>query len=343
LGIVRLPIFDASSRQRVYQYREILKNEYGIILDVIPLYPNFVFNMRNKISNIFIDVLTLIVVILRLALVFIKSFKYKIIWILRDPSPFDMIHLLKIFKIYHKKIIYDFDDAIYINNIRINNYIKMSDMVFAGNENLVKYAKQFCENVVYIPTTLDTSRFLIKEDYGLKDGYIKIGWIGSLSTIKYLEGIKDVFEKLGERYSIKLIILGAKLKKELRNCSVEYVPWSLGIEEKVTKEFDIAVAPLVDDEWTRGKCGFKIIEYMAAGVPVIASSIGVQEKIVIDSFNGYLAKKDDEWFRKLEKLINSCELREFLGRNGREFVKKNYDITIWAKEIANIIYRLYNN
>lgn len=335
LCILRLPIIDAASRHRIYQYSDILETQYDIKLHIITIYPSFLVGLRSK-PNIFIDVLTSLIVISKFIYALFLSLSYKIIWILRDPVPFNMSLILKLYKLLGKRIIYDFDDTIYINNPRIDSYIKLADIIFAGNQFLANHAMKFNRNVKIIPTTLSVDKFDYKKDYSIKDAVI-IGWVGSNSTVKYVEDIIDALEEIGKENKLKLVVVGARLEKNTTNFRVEYIPWNLGVEEEITKNFDIAIAPLSDGEWERGKCGFKIMEYMAAGVPVVASPIGIQGKLINDGVNGFLANSREEWITKLKLLIRSKDLRESLGKTGRTYVKQNFDIQVGAESVAETI------
>ncbi|NTW34456.1 MAG: glycosyltransferase family 4 protein, partial [Bacteroidetes bacterium] len=202
----------------------------------------------------------------------------------------------------------------------------LSKMVFAGNQYLSDYAMQFNKNVKIIPTTIDTEYH--KKNVSLfKKDRICIGWTGSITTIKHFRMAESFLEKLknkyGERIYFKLVGSNSYENPELQ---LKGTMWCLDTEIKDIEEFDIGIMPLPDDEWAQGKCGFKGLQYMAMEIPTVMSPVGVNNEIIIDGFNGYLAATKDEWITKLSALIESEELRAKLGSNGRKTVIEKYSV-----------------
>lgn len=336
LCLVRLPITDAASRHRVYQYKSILSSKYGICLDIVSIYPESVFQYRQRAKGAVSDAIALFVALERTVQTIVAGTFYDAILMLRDPAPFSITWGLKYLKRLGKPIIYDFDDALHLKNSRVITYWNMADVVLAGNTYLASAAKKYCEDVRIIPTTVDLREYRPKDDYSLKDNRLRVGWLGSPSTAPYLGLIAGALDTLGRELPVEFLSVGG-LPPNLSNCKVEYTPWSLGIEARVAPSFDVAVAPLPDDEWTRGKCGFKIIEYMAAGVPVVASPVGVQSEIIRSGENGLLANTPEEWVMNLRRLATDPILRERLGRAGRATVVAAYDLENGAQKLADAI------
>lgn len=246
------------------------------------------------------------------------------------------------------KIIFDFDDAIWLPNVSYRNkrlkrlknpsktsdIIVLADMVFAGNSYLANYAEQFNPRVKLIPTTIDTDYHKPIEQNG--NGKITIGWTGSHTTLKYLTEILPVFEKLKSKYHDKidfLIICDHEWKSE--GFEYRFLKWNRKEEIEQLNKIDIGIMPLVDDEWSKGKCGFKALQYMAIGKPTVVSPVGVNTEIVKEGENGYLANSEAEWFDKLSQLIENEQLRKELGANARKFIFENFSVLSNRKRYLN--------
>jgi glycosyltransferase involved in cell wall biosynthesis len=240
-----------------------------------------------------------------------------------------------------RRIIFDFDDAIMYKSSRWKNQhsrskmarfkkmMMISDRVFAGNSFLKNEAARFIaeDKVLIVPTVVDLSKYSLK-DYqaqGLGERVVTIGWIGSGGTLMYLEWIKPALERVGEKYGskVRLKILCDRFF-DCEDMQVVKKIWTEKDEVEELKSFDIGIMPLKDDLWTRGKCGLKLIQYMAVGVPVVCSPIGANREIVKDGVHGFWAESHDEWVEKLEILIKDHDLRKRMGMEGRKKVIKQY-------------------
>jgi glycosyltransferase involved in cell wall biosynthesis len=231
----------------------------------------------------------------------------------------------------------EFDDAIYLtffHKKKITRLIKMSKHVITGNNFLKNYALQFNPLVTVIPTVIDTDRYGPKKDYRLQ-GVVNIGWVGLTYNLPYVWKLEDTLQKLRREigdYKFTVIC-----SKGLIIDGVESVfkQWSYDNEVENIRCLDIGIMPLSDDEWGKGKCGLKVLQYMACGVPVVASPIGVNKEIINDGENGFLAATDEEWLGKLSLLARDEALRRALGQKGRETVEKNYSLRIWNPRVAS--------
>lgn len=236
------------------------------------------------------------------------------------------------------KIVYDYDDALFLPQRQdrwllgklehpdgTKELIGASDVVIAGNTFLLEYARRYNPRVVLIPTAMDTSKILPREFDG-RHGRCVIGWIGSHTTEKYIHGLRLVFEKLSANVSFSLKIVGARRKLAVDGVEVIQLPWELKREADDFRSCDVGVYPLWDDEWARGKCGFKAIQFMAAGVPVVASAVGVNNEIIKDGVDGFLATSEEEWCSKVLLLLKDPGLRRELGMAGRRTVEERYSL-----------------
>jgi glycosyltransferase involved in cell wall biosynthesis len=264
--------------------------------------------------------------------------KYDIIFIHRECFFLGTSFFEKRFAKSDAKLIFDFDDSIWLQNVsEANRYykflknpsktmelIKLSHLVIAGNNYLVDYAKQFNRNVLVIPTTIDTNYH--KPTLSFNKDKIIIGWTGTHSTIKYLINALPVLKKIQQKYpqvEFKIICENEFLIEEIQT---QTTSWNKQQEIEQLQDFDIGIMPLPNDEWAKGKCGFKGLQYMGLSIPTIMSPVGVNTEIIQDGVNGFLANSDEEWIQKLSLLIESKEMREKLGNAGRQTVVEKYSV-----------------
>lgn len=264
---------------------------------------------------------------------------YDIIFIFREALMTGSIRFEKAFSKSKAKLIYDFDDAIWIPNVsdankrleflkdysKIGKIIKLCDMVFAGNQYLANYAVKFNDNVKIIPTTIDTDEYLKQEV--IRSEKICIGWSGSITTIQHFEYaipfLREIKEKFGNQVEFKVIGDANYVNEEL---SIKGIAWNKQTEIQDLCSFDIGIMPLPDDEWANGKCGLKGLQYMALEIPTIMSPVGVNTEIICDGVNGFLASNIDEWVEQISLLINDLNLRKSVGIEARKTVVENYSV-----------------
>ena len=255
------------------------------------------------------------------------------------------------------KVIFDFDDSIWLQNVsegnkrlgflknpkKTNDLIKIADLVFAGNEFLAAHARKLTDpdKVVVVPTTIDTKEYTPVPQP--KREQVCIGWSGSVSTVEHFKVILPTFRRLKQKYGDKITfkVIGDKNYKEA-SLGIEGLPWQKETEVPLISSFDIGIMPLPDDEWSRGKCGLKGLQYMALEVPTIMSAVGVNKDIITDGINGYLAVTDEEWFEKLCLLIDNRELRARIGKAGRKTVEESYSVEAWKDKYLEYFRALVN-
>lgn len=237
------------------------------------------------------------------------------------------------------RLVFDFDDSIWLPNVseankklaflkrpeKTKEIIRASHLVIAGNEYLASYARRFNANVVIIPSTIDTIKYKVKA-IEVKEQLV-IGWSGSFSTIAHFESAIGALVAIKNRYGsrVSFMVIG---DPEYTNAflGIRGIPWNAATEVEDLQQFDIGIMPLPDDEWTRGKCGMKGLQYMAAGIPTIMSPVGVNKEIIQDGENGFLASNTEEWADRLSRLIESVELRSKFATNGRKTVEEKYSV-----------------
>jgi glycosyltransferase involved in cell wall biosynthesis len=214
-------------------------------------------------------------------------------------------------------------------------------LVVAGNDYLKEKAvRAGAKEVVIIPTVIDVEKYQPKK---LKEtAKFVIGWIGSPITAKYLPFLKDVFLDLAREHSIEVKLIGAG--NELGIGEIEKVlPWREEEEIAEISSFDVGIMPLEDNIWERGKCGYKLIQYMGCGLPVIGSPLGVNRTIIRPSWNGFQATTKQEWKAAFEKLLTNPELRRELGMNGRQLVENDYSLQRYQRVWLEVLSRVGKN
>lgn len=233
-------------------------------------------------------------------------------------------------------MVFDFDDAVFVAYKSPSNgylsYLKfpgktaticrLSTHVIAGNQYLADYALKENRNVTIIPTTIDTETYLppVRD---VEPETLTIGWSGSFSTVQHLDTIRGVLQELVKTEKFKLRVIGTP-EYDLPGVETEAIQWRSDSEIEDLQKIDIGLMPLPDEDWSRGKCGLKALQYMALGIPTICSPVGVNSTIIQDGENGYLADSKDEWIEKLKLLLHSPELRQKIGMAGRWTVETGY-------------------
>lgn len=328
-----------SSRYRIYQYLPYLA-EYNIDVDVSPLLKGGYFKII-EIENITVkNLFKIFYAAYRYVIRFfdvLKAGKYDLVVVEHQAFPYLPFFLDYIAKILNKNIILEFDDAIYLTHPRkMPKLIKMSKAVIVGNDFLKEYAVKYNQNVMVVPTVIDMRRY-IEKGQGARgkgeEGKIIICWIGLAYNIDYLKQLTDVFRKLSDKIALKII---SNKGIEIEGVNIIFKKWSIETEVEEMQGSHIGIMPLKDDEWSRGKCGLKLLQYMAAGIPAVASPVGVNKEIIQDGKNGFLCSTEDEWYERLLKLCNDPELRKRMGNAGRKTVEDKYSINIWAPKLAEI-------
>ena len=237
------------------------------------------------------------------------------------------------------KIIFDFDDAIWIDVISTNNWafswlkdgsktsriIATSKLVIAGNQYLLEYAKKYNTQVKIVPTTIDTDEYLPKNT--ANTGKITIGWSGSVSTIEHFQYAIPALKRLKSKYksAIAIKVIG-DANYQNQELDIQGLPWRKDSELEDLRSIDIGIMPLPDDQWSWGKCGLKGLQYMALEIPTLMSPVGVNREIVMDGINGFLPSDENDWVEKISLLIESADLRANLGKAGRATVLERYSV-----------------
>jgi glycosyltransferase involved in cell wall biosynthesis len=243
--------------------------------------------------------------------------------------------LLKIINIPY---VLDYDDAIFhhydqskhalikfLLGKKLLKLMSEAKIVIAGNAYLKVYAeKAGAKKVIFIPSLISLNDYEVKRSYLPKKNFI-IGWVGSPSTQHYLNLLTPILQKLAKTYELELVTIGAS-PFEIAGVQVFCYPWSSTIQREKIKIFDLGVMPLYDAPWEKGKCAYKLLQYMAAGIPVLASAVGANNDVIHEGINGFLVNTEKEWEEKLIYLIENRDQLEKMGKNAYDIVKNNYSV-----------------
>lgn len=230
------------------------------------------------------------------------------------------------------RVVFDFDDAIFLGEKakHIGWICKNAAWVIAGNSYLADFARRFTDRVTVVPTVVETDRYLM-QDAPSSNGPFRVGWCGSNRSIEetlfpYLGMLARLQKRLGFEFVIisspRPLLPGSDLRWT-------YVEWDEQVETLLAIFFDIGIMPLVDNEFQRGKCACKLLQYLAAGLPVIASPVGVNRGIVDRGRCGFLARSERDWHQAIQRLMADPLLRREFGSNGRNLVEKEYSLEVW--------------
>ena len=272
------------------------------------------------------------------------------IFVYREATPigFPFVEWI-LTKIFNRKLIYDFDDAIWISAtsqsklialLKYSNKVKQicnwSYKISVGNEYLQRNANQFlkiAENsttkAVLNPTTIDLEKkHTILHQHNQNQKPI-IGWTGSHSTLIYLEMIIPILKELEQEYDFIFRVICDKnpnVDKENNLKNFEFVKWNKETEIQDLSELDIGIMPLTDDKWSEGKCGFKALQYMALGIPAVISPVGVNKKIIQQNENGFLAYTENDWKEHLSFLLENPQRRQEIGALALQTIQNQYSV-----------------
>ncbi len=276
----------------------------------------------------------------------------------KTAAAFDAVFLQKkrlnwldaiVLRHYARKIVYDFDDAVMYSDNRpdriswgrqrsFRRTVALADVVIAGNKYLAEHARIINSTVHILPTGLDVAEYAAKVARP-GDGKIRLVWIGSRATLGYLADIKPAIEQTGRLFkNVVLRIIGDEFFN-LAGMQVEKRLWSQQRQASDLGECDIGLAPLADNPFTKGKCGFKILQYAAAGLPIVASPVGVNAEIIRAGTDGLLASSAADWVQKLSQLIQNPALRAQMGTAAGQMAHR-FDSKFVQRGLAEIVLRL---
>lgn len=283
--------------------------------------------------------------------------RFDVIVIQREAFPFfhPFVEMKAIRR--HPQVIFDLDDAIYIGHRDtgkakypwsyklkygpgIDRAIGMCCHVVAGSRTLAAHVRSFHPNVTVVPTVVDLERYTYQPPRA-HDAQVTVGWVGSRSTSPYLLEIEPALQRLCQAHPgrIRFCTWGDP-RRHLQLANFEALPFSLESEIDNLRRCDIGIMPMPDNDWTRGKCAFKAIQYMALGIPTVASPVGAASEVIQHGENGLLAGREDDWFHCLDILVRDRGLRARLSLAGRKTIERGYSLQAWAPRVVDLFERI---
>ncbi|QDO76388.1 glycosyltransferase family 4 protein [Aeromonas caviae] len=335
----------ASSRVRFFNYIKFKLLSFDANINSL-FNDEYISNLYSMRGNSFFYVLKRYCI--RIFFMFEAIFKKDdgLVWVEKELFPYIPIPFEFLFKLFGKKVIYDFDDAIFHNydsrlfssifKWKFKVMMKNSHLVFAGNEYLSdKLSGMGAKNVVILPTVIDENVTNIPKQK-TNNHRLTVGWIGSPSTQKYLDIVDSVIVKLQNEFEVDFCLIGANENIKLKS-KVNIYKWSEETEYQLLSQFDVGIMPLYDSDFERGKCGFKILQYFAVSVPVVASPVGVNSSLIDNGIDGFLCFDEKDWYEKLKLLLGSEIKRREFGGAGRRKIIDYYNYSAQAKRVNEYI------
>jgi glycosyltransferase involved in cell wall biosynthesis len=248
-----------------------------------------------------------------------------------------------------KPRVLDVDDAVWLNypfgRYAVPHIAKAMDAIIAGNTYLADYFSKYCRNIYIVPTAIDLSRYIKRPSVAIPNNKFVIGWTGFACNYKYLSLIEQPLKQfLIDHTNAELLLIAEKPweSSEIPVEKIRYIKWSREIEATVLQQMSVGIMPLTDDPWSRGKCSFKMLQYMSVGLPVIVSPVGMNRDILSKANVGFAATSADQWYESLQALYNNQDLQFELGNNGRRVVENDFSATAIATQLATI-FRILSN
>ena len=338
LFIAPHPIEGPSSRYRVYQFLPYLQS-CGVEARVRPFVNSKLLHLAFEQGRSFTKTIGLVGATMRRCVDALGAGKWDIIYVHRDAFPFGPPVFERAFKRLGKRLVFDFDDAIFLRSGIYSNFwdrfkdlakpakvIRMADRTVVGNEYLRQYAARHSDRVSVLPTVVDTD-YYTPASRASGQGPLTVGWIGTPSSGRYVEDLLPVFRELAATGQFRFECIGLQ-PFPTDGLDIRFKPWSLDTEVADLHGFDIGIMPLYDDAEAKGKCGLKLLQYLAVGIPTVSSPVGVNADMIRPMENGLLASSRSEWTEALASLAEDAELRARLGAAGRETAEREYSLHV---------------
>jgi len=349
LALCTAPSLNASNRLRIEQYGPLLRDE-GIELEVAPYFDDETYAILHRSGHTARKVLGVVAGAARRVRDLWRARDTDLLLVHRESTPLGPPMIEALWRSRMRPYVFDFDDAVFVGDFhpanrrwswlrqpsRVAPAVRGAAAVVAGNEYLAGWARGLNPNVTVLPTPVDTDRHRPRAAHDAHDPLV-LGWVGSSTTARYLRILDEPLGELAKRRSIVFRVVGGEY--EHRSARVEVRPYRVDSEPAELAGFDIGVLPQPDDPWTRGKGAFKALLYMATGLPVVASSGGVNSEVVRDGETGFCVDGCAEWVEALDRLASDPALRQRMGEAGRARVEAHYSLRVLAPRLAKVLQR----
>lgn len=334
----------ASPRYRFESYRQYLKTQ-GIELHISPLFDDDY--LRDRLTNERAPPLAVARGVARRLYALARATRWDLVWLHYELFPYLPARLEELLGTGRLRYVLDIDDAIFhvydqhrsslvrgALGQKISRVMRRAVGITAGSPYLVDFARQHNQRVHFVPTVVDLDRYPTHPQVR-EAGPVRVGWIGSPSTTRYLETLAEPLRSLSARRPMELVTVGAR-PFSMPGVNVSSLAWSEANEVRDLATFDLGVMPLVDEPFARGKCAFKLIQYMATHLPVVATPIGMNRSVV-DKSCGFLCETPNQWVRAMATLAEDPKLRRSMGASGRAQVKKHYSLQAVAPRVRDAL------
>lgn len=346
LALTRYERLGSSSRVRFYQYLPYLRSQ-GMEIVTAPFFDDGY--VRKLYSGQRASTGIVLQAYLRRLSVLLRSASFDLLWVEKELLPWIPDWLENIFHTRKIPYVVDYDDAVFhrydlhrsglvraLLGRKIDRVMRHAALVIAGNQYLAERATNAgAPRVECLPSVVDVNQYALTEPSEGQD--FRIGWIGSPVTAPYLDLVREAVSKLHYESPVKIILIGAGRVQPFPDVPAEVLPWSESIELTLSQQFDVGIMPLANGPFERGKCGYKLIQYMASGLPVVASPVGVNREIVEPQVNGYLATSSEQWLAALRELRESAQIRKTMGQAGRRKAEQKYNLQGTASKLFSLL------
>jgi len=274
----------------------------------------------------------------------------------RELLPFGPPIIERLLKKSNTKLIFDYDDALFIHKNSTYNtaasflrsahktteIFKVVHCVLAGNSYLRDKAREYCDQAITFEVAEDTGRITQRPSHtNTKD--VTIGWLGSTSTVKYTKLISKTLLKIHKKYpEVQFVFMGGDPDFEISGLPIRHMTWSLDNELKALKIFDIGIMPLPNEEWSKGKSGGKARTYMTAGVVAVCTGVGYNLELIEHGVTGFLCNDEEQWYNALSLAIEDSGLRQDIANNARAYVVDRFDLEKQALKLRDILFSVAN-
>jgi glycosyltransferase involved in cell wall biosynthesis len=346
LLLTRYEELGSSSRVRFYQYLPYL-TAHGIEVVTSPFFRNEY--VQTLYAGQRPSLRTVAGAYVRRLSSLTRSSSFDLLWVEKELFPWMPAALESLLSRRSIPYVVDYDDAIFhrydmhgsflvraLFGRKIDDVMRHARLVVAGNEYIGERAKRVGARLVEcLPSVVDVEQYVTTEPSS--GNVFRIGWIGSPVTAPYLDLVREALDRLSRESKVELILIGSGKILPFPDISAEILPWSEDIEHRGSQLFDVGIMPLVDGPFEQGKCGYKLIQYMASGLPVVASPVGVNRQIVEPGINGYLAASSMDWLDALRDLRDDKEKRKSMGQAGRRKAEQMYNLQGTAPKLLRLL------
>ena len=342
LALTRYERLGSSSRVRFYQYLPYLEGK-GIEIIRAPFFKDTY--VESLYTGKAVPSKSILSAYIQRLFILCRSTKFDILWVEKELFPW----VPAWFEVFLQKLgipyIVDYDDAVFhrynlhssrfvrtVLGKKIDRVMQRAALVIVGNDYLAERAKQAgAKRIEILPSVVDVSQYKTKNDGAMPP--FRIGWIGSPVTASYLDLVRDALHLLSREADIRITLIGSGNILPFSGIPTDLLAWSEELERQIGEMFDVGIMPLMDGPFERGKCGYKLVQYMAGGLPVIASPVGINSQIVEPGKNGYLAASTEEWLMAFRTLIHDNQRCFDMGRAGRQKAEQLYNLQVTAPKL----------